>query len=259
MIPPPTPEDVAHDPERDYETSGLATGWCGNPELRSWIRLCVAARASAMVSDTQCEWLLAKCEWLQAENERLRAVAANADPSNGECITECRQLLAAVGIERTFFDDCVTAAAEEIKRLRAQAHKWGTGLCSAHTPPDPECRICNVWLVFDELVDENVAARTADLEAEVAKLRAIIDQHDLCHNLHGKVDARAFADGCAAEQRKLYGCAPDQDEIGRLRTAIKLQQAMRRGTVPWYEVSEADVDGWVTAAAERMREREAAK
>lgn len=53
----------------------------------------------------------------------------------------------------------------EVELMRAQAHKWGTGLCSAHTPPDPECRICNVWLVFDELVDENVAAALAAKEA----------------------------------------------------------------------------------------------
>lgn len=45
---------------------------------------------------------------------------------------------------------------------------------------------------------------------------AVIAQHNLCHDLHGKVDARAFADGCAAEQRKLYGCALDADERDRL-------------------------------------------
>ena len=52
--------------------------------------------------------------------------------------------------------------------------------------------------------------------AEVRALRAVIATHDLCHNLHGKVDARAFADGCAAEQRKLYGCAPDADRVKEL-------------------------------------------
>lgn len=35
--------------------------------------------------------------------------------------------------------------------------------------------------------------------------------HSVCHNLHGTVSARQFANGCAAEQRKLYGCAPDAD------------------------------------------------
>lgn len=46
--------------------------------------------------------------------------------------------------------------------------------------------------------------------------KRIVRTHDICHNLHGKVDARAFADGCATEQRKLYGCAPDADEADRL-------------------------------------------
>lgn len=53
------------------------------------------------------------------------------------------------------------------------------------------------------------------------RLARIIRQHDLCHNQHGKVDARAFADGCAAEQRKLYGCAPDADEATRLRSCLR--------------------------------------
>lgn len=37
--------------------------------------------------------------------------------------------------------------------------------------------------------------------------------HGICHNLHGTVSAEAFADGCAAEQLKLYGCMPDRDRI----------------------------------------------
>lgn len=188
MIPPPTPEDLARDAEQEYELSHpvrVPAGWCSNPELQSWIRLCVAARASVMVSDTKCEWLLAKVEILQ---ERLKK-------------TSVRQ----VGEMTQILEDCMEAAREN-ERLRAEARKWGTGLCSAHTPPDPECRICNVWLVYDELVDENVAA-----------------------------------------------------QVCVLRAAIKLQQAMHQGTVPWYDVSEADVDGWVAAAAERMREREAVK
>lgn len=55
----------------------------------------------------------------------------------------------------------------------------------------------------------NAPTDIRDLLSEVERLQGVIAQHDLCHDLHGKVDARAFADGCAAEQRKLYGCAPD--------------------------------------------------
>lgn len=56
---------------------------------------------------------------------------------------------------------------------------------------------------------------------EVERLQSIIDTHDMCHNLHGKVDARAFTDGCAAEQRKLYGCAPDADRVKQLEEALQ--------------------------------------
>lgn len=36
-----------------------------------------------------------------------------------------------------------------------------------------------------------------------------------------KVTAQDFADGCAAEQRKHYGCAPDADRVERLRKVIQ--------------------------------------
>lgn len=69
-----------------------------------------------------------------------------------------------------------------------------------------------------------VAARSdvPRLLDEIERLKAIITQHDLCHDLHGTVGPREFADGCAAEQRKLYGCAPDADEVQRLRAENKI-------------------------------------
>lgn len=57
--------------------------------------------------------------------------------------------------------------------------------------------------------------------AEVARLKAIIAQHDLCHDLHGKVGAREFAEGCAQEQRKHYGRAPHQDALRALILAVE--------------------------------------
>lgn len=65
--------------------------------------------------------------------------------------------------------------------------------------------------------------RAHEAERRVKELEAIIKQHDLCHNLHGKVDDRAFADGCAAEQRKLYGRAPDADRIAALESQLRAQ------------------------------------
>ena len=58
------------------------------------------------------------------------------------------------------------------------------------------------------------------LVAEVRRLRGVIDQHDLCHDLHGKVNAGDFARGCAAEQRRLYGCAPDADRAAALELKL---------------------------------------
>jgi len=53
--------------------------------------------------------------------------------------------------------------------------------------------------------------------AKVERLTGVIAQHDLCHDLHGKVNAEDFAKGCEAEQRRLYGCAPHADEVARLK------------------------------------------
>ena len=58
------------------------------------------------------------------------------------------------------------------------------------------------------------------LIAEVERLRGIIAQHELCHDLHGKVNAEDFAKGCAAEQRRIYGCAPHADEIRDARELL---------------------------------------
>jgi hypothetical protein len=48
--------------------------------------------------------------------------------------------------------------------------------------------------------------------------------HDICHNLHGTVSAQDFADGCAEEQRRLYGCSPDRDELAALRQQVAQQE-----------------------------------
>lgn len=55
---------------------------------------------------------------------------------------------------------------------------------------------------------------------EISRLQQIINTHDLCHNLHGKVDAQAFADGCRAEQTKLYGYSPDGCRIEELQITL---------------------------------------
>lgn len=41
--------------------------------------------------------------------------------------------------------------------------------------------------------------------------------HDICHNLHNCVGVEEFAEGCAKEQRKLYGTAPHADKLAELK------------------------------------------
>jgi hypothetical protein len=57
--------------------------------------------------------------------------------------------------------------------------------------------------------------RIADLERENARLLegkfTKGEIHNICHNLHGTVSLEQFADGCAAEQIKLYGKCERQD------------------------------------------------
>jgi len=68
-----------------------------------------------------------------------------------------------------------------------------------------------------EAAGSRLRERIKELESNVFSLQQIVTTHDLCHNLHGAVDAQAFADGCANEQRKHFGCAPDADEVERLQ------------------------------------------
>lgn len=65
--------------------------------------------------------------------------------------------------------------------------------------------------------------RTAEIEfwEEIQRLRGVIAQHDLCHDLHGKVNVQDFTKGCETEQRRIYGCAPQADRIQELTTLLK--------------------------------------
>jgi hypothetical protein len=61
----------------------------------------------------------------------------------------------------------------------------------------------------------------ADAEARVGKAKAVIAQHNLCHDLHGKVNADDFAKGCEAEQKRIYGRSPTEDTIASLRQQVE--------------------------------------
>jgi hypothetical protein len=64
------------------------------------------------------------------------------------------------------------------------------------------------------------AATCLILLDEIDKLQAIIDTHNLCHDLHGKVGVNEFAEGCAREQKKVFGCAPHADKLVELRAKV---------------------------------------
>lgn len=81
---------------------------------------------------------------------------------------------------------------------------------------------------------EELDSLKRDCEAKEAELREVRQQlqrlqdgkftkeeiHSICHNLHGTVSAREFANGCTAEQEKLYGTAPDKERIHQLEQAL---------------------------------------
>lgn len=61
--------------------------------------------------------------------------------------------------------------------------------------------------------------------------------YNMCHNLPLVVGSREFANGCAREQRTIYGCAPDADEVERLRSLVarahlQLKSSWDRGELP---------------------------
>lgn len=82
------------------------------------------------------------------------------------------------------------------------------------------------------------------LDAEIARLKAgkftAEEIHGICHNLHDTVDARGFADGCAAEQRKLYGCALDADRVHTFDDRIRAEIARIESRIDHARASGAD-------------------
>lgn len=98
----------------------------------------------------------------------------------------------------------------EIRRLRAEAERL-----KARQIPDG-------WEMSGTLGDSR--RRIAELEAEVERLTSgkwtPQEVNDLCHDLPKVVGPRAYADGCAKQQRELFGCAPDADRIAELEARV---------------------------------------
>lgn len=132
-------------------------------------------------------------------------------------------------------DDTFDKLTKELASLRIKCSKEDDAICQTLAEALHYPRYCDDQVNFPDAtpangycVGEQVAAtiaieaarRIKDLEAALDNATEIIKTHDLCHNLHGKVDAQAFADGCAAEQMKLYGVAPDRDAKLKLEALI---------------------------------------
>lgn len=110
--------------------------------------------------------------------------------------------------------------------------------------------------IADRVSDETLATMSlmygrhplvGQVVEELLSLRGVIEQHNLCHDLHGKVNAEDFAKGCEAEQRRIYGCAPHADRIAELEAEIE-----RLKRTAW--TIEMIVDGFNKIAVEERDE-----
>lgn len=92
-----------------------------------------------------------------------------------------------------------------------------------------------------------VRSATAEAAAEIERLRAENERmiHDKANNLVLECGEKIMNDLIALRKKN-----------ATLRAAIKLQQAIYQGNITWDEVDDDDVEGWMKAAAERLRERE---
>lgn len=82
----------------------------------------------------------------------------------------------------------------------------------------------NIAIVTGDTIDalrekiKGLEHRVKDLEAGNFTEKEI---QNFCHNLHGKVDADGFAEGCRQEMMKLYGQCPWHARIIKLETALR--------------------------------------
>jgi NTP pyrophosphatase (non-canonical NTP hydrolase) len=137
--------------------------------------------------------------------------------------------------------ELVKKLADEVSEVR-EAFARRPALADCTSLRQMADRACALAGQHDEL-----NRRCGEYRARAEKAEAVIAQHDLCHDQHGKVDARAFADGCAAEQRKLYGQAPDADRL----SFEALREANASRALRWHPqgIEEWSLNDWLCAMA----------
>lgn len=186
-------------------TAGDAPEWCVD-RIRSLVGIWDRDRNALHphVAIKAIRWLLDK-----AESELARRVA--------ESNTAAEHRIAQRDAE-------IERLKQELSALRAFKSYVHTRLDTFSVPSDPNpgetaktgCRIGERlnWLFreFNRHLGESDRLKAGKFTKE--------ELHNLCHNLHGIETARGFADGCNEEQRKFFGCAPDADEVVRLKAKL---------------------------------------
>lgn len=69
-----------------------------------------------------------------------------------------------------------------------------------------------------------IAQRERELIQENARLKAVISEHDLCHE-DGEVTAECFAQSCIAYQRQKFGRSPTEDQLAAKDAEIAAKDA----------------------------------
>jgi hypothetical protein len=81
-----------------------------------------------------------------------------------------------------------------------------------------DCGTIGILVDLCTLILDNVRLRRGNFSPE--------EVHNICHNLEITVPVEEFCKGCALEQKKLYGRAPDAEDAAGWRDYINLLSGM---------------------------------
>jgi len=126
--------------------------------------------------------------------------------------------------EREALNKCIAdrnAARQQLSEARAEIERLNT---------------TTVGKLIADAIQKDRESDERECRREIRRLRAEVERltsgkwtpqevNDLCHDLPKVVGPRAYADGCAKQQRELFGCAPDADRIAELEARVAEQAA----------------------------------